>query len=125
MRRSLLSLVSLLALILAGCAPRSTAVPTGGDSAAGRHDLYRLGCGSCHTIPGIIAAHGQVGPSLEGIAGHSYIAGQLPNQPLNLERWIQHPHSVHPDTLMPELGVTDTESRDIAAYLYSLNQEPL
>jgi cytochrome c1 len=38
-----------------------------------------------------------------------------------LEHWIQHPHSVHPDSLMPELGLTDTQSRDIAAYLYSLN----
>jgi hypothetical protein len=28
---------------------------------------------------------------------------------------------VHPDSLMPELGVTEAQSRDIAAYLYSLN----
>ena len=35
-----------------------------------------------------VIAHGKVGPSLEGIAGHSYVAGQLPNQPPNLERWI-------------------------------------
>jgi len=118
MRLSLLSLV----LMLAACASRSSAVPTGGDSAAGGHDLYRLGCGSCHTIPGIVGAHGQVGPSLASIAGQNYIAGQLPNQPPNLEKWIQHPHSVHPDTLMPELGVTDTESRNIAAYLYLLDQ---
>ena len=83
--------------------------------------FIRLGCGSCHTIPGIVGAHGKVGPSLEGIASHSYIAGQLPNQPPNLEHWIQHPHSVHPDSLMPELGVTEAQSRDIAAYLYSLN----
>jgi len=117
MRLSLL----LLALMLAACDPRPNAVPTGGDSAAGEQDLYRLGCGSCHTIPGIIGAHGKVGPSLEDIAGHSYVAGQLPNQPPNLERWIQHPHSIHPDSLMPELGVTDAESLDIATYLYSLN----
>jgi cytochrome c1 len=121
MRLSLLSLV----LVLAACTTHPDAVATGGDSAAGGHDLYRLGCGSCHTIPGIIGAHGQVGPSLKGIASQSYIAGQLPNQPSDLERWIQHPHSVHPDTLMPELGVTDAESRDMAAYLYSLNQELL
>jgi cytochrome c2 len=111
----------LLPLLLAACGPRPTAVQTGGDSAAGGQDVYRLGCGSCHTIPGIVGAHGKVGPSLAGIASQSYVAGQLPNQPRNLERWIQHPHSVHPDSLMPELGVTDTESRDIAAYLYSLN----
>jgi len=113
--------VFLLSILLAACGLRSSGVVTGGDSAAGGQDIYRLGCGSCHTIPGIVGAHGKVGPSLESIASHSYIAGQLPNQPTNLERWIQHPHSVHPDTLMPELGLTDAESRNIAAYLYSLN----
>jgi cytochrome c1 len=117
MRLSLL----LFPLMLAGCGLRPTAAPTGEASNVGAQDLVRFGCGSCHTIPGIAGAHGKVGPSLESIASHSYIAGQLPNQPPNLERWIQHPHSVQPDSLMPELGVTDAESRDIAAYLYSLN----
>jgi cytochrome c len=110
-----------LLLTLAACNMRPNAVPTAGDPATGGRDLYRLGCGSCHAIPGIVGAHGKVGPSLEGVAGRSYIAGQLSNQPPNLERWIKHPHSIHPDSLMPELGVTDAESRDIAAYLYSLN----
>jgi cytochrome c len=111
----------LIPLVLAACVLPPNAVSTGGDSATGGQDLYRLGCGSCHTIPGIVGAHGKVGPSLEGIASHSYVAGQLSNQPPNLERWIQHPHSVHPDSLMPELGVTESQSRNIAAYLYSLN----
>lgn len=113
--------VFFLSLILTACSVRPSAIPTGGDLVAGRQDLYRLGCGSCHTIPGIVGAHGKVGPSLEGIASHSYVAGQLPNQPSNLEHWIQHPHAVHPDSLMPELGLTDAQSRDIAAYLYSLD----
>src|SRR4051812_32571780 len=94
--------VLLLPLVLAACNVQLSGVSTGGNSAAGARDIYRLGCGSCHTIPGIIGAHGKVGPSLEGLAGHSYVAGQLPNQLQNLAHWIQHPHSVHPDTLMPE-----------------------
>ena len=121
MRPSLIFLASLLASLLASCSLRDNQVATGGDRAAGGRDLYRLGCGSCHTIPGITGAHGKVGPSLEGVARRNYVAGELLNQPANLEHWIQHPHSVHPDTLMPELGVTDAQSRDIAAYLYSLN----
>jgi cytochrome c len=111
----------ILLLMLGGCAPSPSPPTTGGASNNGAQDLARLGCGSCHTIPGIVGAHGKVGPSLDGIASHSYIAGQLPNQSSNLERWIQHPHSIHPDSVMPELGVTDAQSRDIAAYLYSLN----
>ena len=40
-----------------------------GDSADWeRQHLVALGCGSCHTIPGIIGRSWQVGPSLEGIA---------------------------------------------------------
>jgi cytochrome c len=117
MRLSVISLV----LILTACGPRRSEVATGGNPANGAADLSRLGCGSCHTIPGIVGAHGKVGPSLEGVGGRNYVAGQLPNQPPNLEHWIQHPHAVHPDTLMPELGMTDAESKDIAAYLYSLN----
>jgi cytochrome c len=116
MRLSLLSLVLLL-----GACDRRTEVATAGTPAVGAEHIFRLGCGSCHTIPGIAGAHGKVGPSLQGLANHSYVAGQLPNQPLNLEHWIQHPHSIHPDTLMPELGVTDAQARDIASYLYSLN----
>lgn len=117
MRFSLL----LIPLIFAACGARQPAVATGGVPKEGAQTLVRFGCGSCHTIPGIPGAHGRVGPTLEGIASHTYIAGELSNQPLNLERWVQHPHSVHPDTLMPELGLTKAETRDIAAYLYSLN----
>lgn len=113
--------VYLLSFLLVGCGLRTKGIPIAGDSAAGKEDIYRVGCGSCHTIPGIIGAHGKVGPSLEDIASHSYVAGELPNQPTNLQHWIQHPHSVHRDSLMPELGLTDGQARDITAYLYSLN----
>jgi cytochrome c1 len=48
------------------------------------------------------------------------IAGELPNTPANLTHWIQHPREVEPKTAMPELGVTEDEAYDIAAYLYTL-----
>jgi cytochrome c1 len=48
------------------------------------------------------------------------IAGQLPNSPSNLARWIQHPRTVEPKTAMPDLGLTEDQAYDIAAYLYSL-----
>jgi cytochrome c2 len=110
----------LLTLLLAACSAPRSAVGTNADFIKGGEDVVRLGCGSCHTIPGIVGAHGKVGPSLEGFASRTYVAGDLPNQPPNLERWIQHPHAVHPDTVMPDLGVTNAEARDIATFLYSL-----
>jgi cytochrome c len=116
-----LSLV-MLSLMFSACGATQSSA-SGGAPEAGARDIVRYGCGSCHTIPGIAGAHGKVGPSLAAIESHSYIAGQLSNQPTNLAHWIQHPHSVHPDTLMPELGVTTAESRDIAAFLYSMNKE--
>jgi cytochrome c1 len=48
------------------------------------------------------------------------IAGELPNTPNNLVHWIQSPKSVEPNTAMPELGLSEQEARDVAAYLYTL-----
>jgi cytochrome c len=92
----------------------------GGNAHAGAIEIRKYGCSTCHTIPGVPGARGLVGPPLTGIANRSYIAGELPNTPANLMHWIQHPHSVEAHTVMPEMDVTDGDSRDIAAYLYTL-----
>jgi cytochrome c len=92
----------------------------GGNAINGRNYMNAAGCGTCHTIPGVENARGMVGPSLEHFAQRSFIAGELPNTAQNLERWIVDPPSVEPNTAMPKLGVTPTEARDIAAYLYKL-----
>ncbi len=61
-----------------------------------------------------------VGPPLNQFALRAYIAGQLPNQPDNLMRWLQDPQQVEPGTAMPDLGVSPAVARDMAAYLYTL-----
>ena len=99
---------------------RDAAILTGGDPRQGPAAIGRYGCGSCHTIPGIRAATGMVGPPLEGIASRAYLAGQLPNSPANMVRWIQHPQHVEKGTVMPEMGVTDPDARNITAFLYTL-----
>ena len=110
-----------------GCSDMSSSrvhaayVTTGGGNArVGRSDIRKYGCYTCHTISGVPGARGLVGPPLDGIGNRQYIAGELPNNAANLMRWIQHPHSVEPHTVMPEMGVTEQDSRDIAAYLYTL-----
>ena len=60
------------------------------------------------------------GPSLASFGKQQYVAGELNNTPDNLVRWIQHPRSVNEKTVMPELGVTAEDARDISALLYSL-----
>jgi cytochrome c len=95
-------------------------VTTGGDARHGRKVIQAYGCGACHTIPGIHGASGVVGPPLYFFSRRTMIAGELPNTPDNLVRWIENPPSVESGTAMPKLGLSDEEARDAAAYLYTL-----
>ena len=61
-----------------------------------------------------------MGPPLGGIAARTYLAGRLSNTPRHMIRWIQHPQQVARGTAMPEMGITEGDARDIAAYLYTL-----
>lgn len=99
---------------------REAAAITGGDPARGPALMRKYGCQSCHTIPGVTGADGLVGPPLAGIASRSYIGGVLPNAPDNMLRWIRDPKAVDSLTAMPNTGVTPSDARHIAAYLYTL-----
>lgn len=93
---------------------------TRGNPHAGKEKIRSNGCGTCHTIPGVRGANGHVGPPLAGIGSRMYIAGLLSNSPANLVRWIRDPPSVDSLTAMPNVGLTEQDARDIAAYLYTL-----
>jgi len=95
---------------------------TGGEPGRGRAAIRRYGCGSCHEVPGIEGARGLVGPPLTNIADRLYLAGQLPNTPENMRRWISDPQGVEKGTAMPDMHVTAGDARDIAAYLYTLRR---
>ena len=82
--------------------------------------LSQYQCGACHRIPQVPSARGGVGPSLEGFGRRSYIAGEIPNSPEALSRWIMSPDTLVPGTLMPSMGVSPQDARDIAAYLLTL-----
>ena len=114
-----------LLFISLGCGSRQNAehtaeVTTGGDAKRGAAAIGRYGCGTCHVIPGVSGAVGKVGPPLTGIGARVYLAGELQNTPDNMMRWIQNPQGVNPKTLMPNVGVTEQDARDIAGYLYTL-----
>jgi putative membrane protein len=93
---------------------------TGGEPQRGRIVLAQYGCDTCHTIPGVRTATATVGPPLTQIARRAYLAGRIENTPENMIQWIRQPHTVDPETAMPETGVTARDGRDIAAYLYTL-----
>lgn len=127
MKRKMLQAVIFLSILaLCACSDlsskqiRAAAITTGGgDARAGRADIGKYGCYACHTIRGVARARGLVGPPLDGIRNREYIAGELPNTPQNLMLWIQHPRQVEPHTAMPEMNVSEQDSRDIAAFLYT------
>jgi cytochrome c len=90
----------------------------GGDPDRGRTAILGYGCVSCHVIPGLPEARARVGPDLDNLATRRLIAGQHPNQPEVLVRWLQEPQTMRPGSGMPDMGVTEQDARDIAAYLY-------
>jgi cytochrome c2 len=93
---------------------------SGGDAARGRRLLSHYQCGSCHAIPDVPSAQGRVGPPLDAFGKRVYIAGELPNDPATLQRWLQDPQALVPGTVMPDMGVPPSDARDMAAYLHSL-----
>lgn len=38
------------------------------------------------------------------------------------QRWLREPQRVNPDSAMPDLGVSERDARDMAAYLYTLDR---
>ena len=127
MKLALLSLFAVLLSASVACnRPSRTEVKQaamltgGGDARVGRTEIRKYGCNTCHEISGVPGARGLIGPRLDGIGQRYYIAGEIPNTPANLMLWIQHPRQVELHTAMPEMGVTEQDSRDIAAYLYTL-----
>lgn len=116
--------IVLLAVALSGCgegqAKEEAARMTGGNPDHGAVLIQKYGCSACHTIPGIEGARATIGPPLDRLGQRAHLAGELPNTPENLIRWITDPQSVARGTAMPDVGVSDPEARHIAAYLYTL-----
>jgi cytochrome c len=98
-----------------------TVAISNGNADHGKQVIQGYGCGACHMIPGIPDARGLVGPPLMFFGQRTMIAGELPNTPDNLVKWLRNPQSVEPKTAMPNLGLSESQARDAAAYLYTLH----
>lgn len=101
-------------------AAASAAGPAPVDLPRAKQAIDHYLCLTCHRIPGLVGPHAPVGPSLEGIGARGVIAGRLPNTPANMQRLLREPHRIKPDGAMPDLGVSERDARDIAAYLATL-----
>jgi cytochrome c1 len=115
-----------LGLLLGGVLPLAACDASFGSSQSseaqkrGSDLISANGCGTCHTIPGITGARGNVGPPLNKIGTRVFIAGVLRNNPENMVRWLKNPQAVVPGNAMPDMHLTDAQARDITAYLVEL-----
>jgi cytochrome c len=113
----ILAVVAILSCFCISCSPsrvQAATSSTGGDPALGKDKIASYGCGSCHTIPGVVGASGLVGPPLAGIGNRVYIAGILLNNSENIARWIENPHAIDQLTVMPNVHATPEDARDMA-----------
>jgi cytochrome c1 len=123
--------ITLLAIglsVLCGCdlspKPPQPKGVAGGDPARGLALIASgaHGCTACHDVPGVSAPRGVVGPPLEGMARRVFIGGQIPNEPGVMVAFLQDPPALLPQTAMPNVGLNAAQARDMAAYLYTLEQ---
>lgn len=116
-----LCLLSAVLAALAACGKTPAMQVEGGDADRGKTAVLRYGCAACHAISGIHNQGSNVGPPLTRIAKRAYLGGVVPNTPADMVRWLMNPPQVDPRTAMPNLGISESEAKDIAAYLYTLD----
>jgi mono/diheme cytochrome c family protein len=82
------------------------------DAAIGKYITDSLQCVSCHIIGG---KGGYLGPSLVN-CGDRLEAGWVYS-------WMINPHKYRPTTIQPDFGLSETEARQITAYMMTLTEK--
>lgn len=117
------TMLGVQALVLGACVDKAE-LPrpvVQADAAEGLKIINETGCAACHVIPGVDWPKGRSAGSLAGFAAQPMVAGRLPNQPDVLIRWLIDAPSLDPGTAMPPMPLTQDQARDVAAYLYTLD----
>jgi cytochrome c oxidase subunit 2 len=99
---------------------RPAQAPTSALSRLGEQVFMHGPCQSCHMIRGT-SAQGRVGPDLTHLASRTTLAGvTIQNTRAELARWIVDSQSIKPGNQMPDIRLTDTQLRELVAYLEGL-----
>lgn len=86
----------------------------------GRRIFESTACINCHAISGTVA-NGRFGPDLTHLMSRDTLAaGAASNTPENLRLWIQNPEVIKPGSLMPAMGLDESELNAVTAYLLTL-----
>jgi len=99
---------------------RPPSEPQSAELRAGRDLFVGLGCGTCHTIRGLVES--RLGPDLTQVGSRRTIgAGTLPGGIGNIAGWIASAQHLKPGNLMPSYNQLEgPELRALAEYLDSL-----
>jgi cytochrome c1 len=105
-----------------GTAPQQPSLPAAtGNAQRGVMLAGQYGCNNCHKVPGVEGPQGALAPSLEKLGSQGTIAaGTVPITPDVIQRYIQNPQSVNPQSSMPAVPMPEADAHDIAAYLLTL-----
>jgi cytochrome c oxidase subunit 2 len=100
---------------------RAQAAPARADGVSeGRKIFEQSACINCHAVAGT-PANGRFGPDLTHLMSRETIgSGIARNTPENLRRWIRRPDDFKRGSLMPAMGLSDSELDAITTYLTSL-----
>nr|WP_294289130.1 c-type cytochrome [uncultured Sphingomonas sp.] len=117
--------IAVLAAMTAACKPPPSARHDFDPAAAerGRAVVVAAGCAACHAFPDIAWPKGRAGPDLTHFDGLGPIAGALPNTPANLAAFVRNAPAAKPGSAMPAMPITQSEARDVAAYLYGISDD--
>lgn len=106
--------------------------PVSGNAELGRTLVENRACGTCHQFSGVpelpvkptLTTPWQKGnDAIELAPDLRYTRDRMSFT--KLTRWLLDPAQVKPGTLMPKLGFTEAEAKDVAAYLLSAKLEPV
>lgn len=103
--------------------PASRITPESAAASRGLAAIEKAGCGACHEIPGVGWPKGRTGPSLTGFDDAGLIAGRLANTPANLAAFVRNAPAVDPGSPMPPMPFSESEARDVAAFLYRIDDK--
>ncbi|MBU1345406.1 MAG: c-type cytochrome [Alphaproteobacteria bacterium] len=111
------------ATLLSACVDKSEGPRelAGADAANGLRLVEATGCAACHIVPGVRWPQGKVGGSLVGFADRTLISGRTPNQPDALIDFLRDPAATQPGLAMPPTRLSEDNLKDVAAYLYTLD----
>lgn len=88
--------------------------------AAGRQRFMEMACANCHTVRGQ-GAKGKFGPDLTHLMSRTTIAaGVVENTPENLREWLLNPEQFKAGCYMPDMRMTEKDTKLIADYLLTL-----